>query len=261
MPPQSVLIVGASKGLGLALVRKYASLISPDKVFGTVRGKAEEVEDFPPGVRIIEDIDVSKEDAAGKIVDGLQGIAVELVVYVSGVLKPESMGKANWDDEVQMYTICSIAPVFVVQALTTSAALAPGAKILLLTSEGGSIGLRTESEGGGMYGHHGSKAAGNMVGKLLSYDLKERGVIVAMIHPGFLKTEMTKGAGMESSYEEMGAVTPDEAAGPFADFVDKLDMSMTGKLWAPMGARGIGNAEEVMGKQVAQQKGPLELPW
>ena len=29
------------------------------------------------------------------------------------------------------------------------------------------------------------------------------------------------------------AVTPEEAAVPFADFVDKLDMSMTGKHWAP----------------------------
>lgn len=33
-----------------------------------------------------------------------------------------------------------------------------------------------------MFAHHGSKAAGNMVGHLLSYDLKKRGVPLAMIH-------------------------------------------------------------------------------
>ena len=33
-----------------------------------------------------------------------------------------------------------------------------------------------------MYGHHGSKAAGNMVGRLLSFDLRDRDVVVAMIH-------------------------------------------------------------------------------
>ena len=38
---------------------------------------------------------------------------------------------------------------------------------------------------------------------------------------------------MEQHYDKMGAVTPDEAAKPFADFVEKLDMSMSGKLWAP----------------------------
>ena len=63
-----------------------------------------------------------------------------------------------------------------------SSSLAPDAKILILTSEGGSIALRTESEGGGMYGHHGSKAAGNMVGHLLGYDLKDCGIPIAMIH-------------------------------------------------------------------------------
>lgn len=53
-----------------------------------------------------------------------------------------------------------------------------------------------------MFGHHGSKAAANMVGHLLGYDLKARGIPIAMIHvspraiegsiadpqPGFLKT-------------------------------------------------------------------------
>jgi len=33
-----------------------------------------------------------------------------------------------------------------------------------------------------MFGHHGSKAAANMIGHLLSYDLKERGIPIAMIH-------------------------------------------------------------------------------
>ena len=37
-----------------------------------------------------------------------------------------------------------------------------------------------------MYGHHGSKAAGNMIGHLLGYDLKERGVPIAMIHVSLL---------------------------------------------------------------------------
>lgn len=36
------------------------------------------------------------------------------------------------------------------------------ARFILLTSEGGSIRLRTEGEGGQMYGHHGSKAAANV---------------------------------------------------------------------------------------------------
>ncbi|WVQ72722.1 hypothetical protein IAR50_002282 [Cryptococcus sp. DSM 104548] len=258
--PQSALIVGASRGLGLALVKHYASIIPPSNVYATVRGQSPS-DTFPKGVNVIEDVDVAKEDCGKKIVRGLQGAAVQIVVYVAGVLKPESLEDLDWEGQVLMYTVCSIAPVFVIKELLFASSFTPDAKIALLTSEGGSITLRTEGEGGGMFGHHGSKAAGNMVGHLLSYDLKERGIPIAMIHPGFLKTEMTKNAGFEKFYDKMGAVTPEEAAKPFADFVNQLSPSQSGKHWAPLGAKGIGNAEEVLGKDVASKPGPLEIPW
>lgn len=57
------------------------------------------------------------------------------------------------------------------------------ATFAILTSEGGSIELRTASEGGGMFGHHGSKAASNMMVKLLSYEFRDKGVTVVGIHP------------------------------------------------------------------------------
>lgn len=64
----------------------------------------------------------------------------------------------------------------------TSHSFAPSAKFILITTEGGSIALRTKEEGGGNYGHHGSKAAANMAGKLLSNDFNDKGITVAMIH-------------------------------------------------------------------------------
>ena len=75
------------------------------------------------------------------------------------------------------------------------------------------------------------------------------------------------------------AMEPDEAAPILTKFADGLNMEMTGKFWAPSkssplsidtcncsltlsdGARGIGNAEEVMGKEWTSKPGPLELPW
>lgn len=87
--PQSVLVIGASRGLGLALVKYYSSVIHPSNVFATVRGSAPSAT-FPKGVRVIESVDCSKEDCGQKVVDGLQGAAVDLVAYVAGVLKPEA---------------------------------------------------------------------------------------------------------------------------------------------------------------------------
>jgi NAD(P)-dependent dehydrogenase (short-subunit alcohol dehydrogenase family) len=106
-----------------------------------------------------------------------------------------------------MYTTSAIAPVFIVHRLVHANLLGKGSKVVLVTSESGSLTLRHEVEGGGNYGHHASKAAENMVGKLLSMDLKEKGIIVTMVHPGFMKTEMTKSVGFDQFYEAGGGMS------------------------------------------------------
>ena len=148
-------------------------------------------------------------------------------------------------------------------------------KVVLVSSESGSIALRHETEGGGNYGHHASKAALNMVGKLLSLDLKEKGVVVSIVHPGFMRTEMTKGVGFDKFWDEGGgelvicsflfyftdphlAVTPDEAAKSLIEWTEQLDISKTGQYWAPRGPGDIGTAEPVLGKDLPT---PLNLPW
>lgn len=74
--------------------------------------------------------------------------------------------------------------MFVIHHLVKGGLLAEGSKIILVSSESGSITLRHESEGGGNYAHHASKSALNMVGKLLSLDLKEQGISVGIVHVG-----------------------------------------------------------------------------
>lgn len=152
----------------------------------------------------------------------------------------------------------SIAPPVIVQALTRAKFLSTGSKVILVSSESGSITLRHESEGGGNYGHHASKAALNMVGKLLSLDLKEQGVIVSIVHPGFMRTEMTRGVGFDKFWDDGGAVTPDEAASSLVEWAAGLDIGKTGQYWAPRGPRDIGTAEAVLGKGLPK---PLQLPW
>lgn len=103
-----------------------------------------------------------------------------------------------------MYTTSAIGPVFVAQNLVKAGFLGEGSKVILVSSESGSITLRHESEGGGNYGHHASKSALNMVGKLLSLDLKDKGVAVGLVHPGFMRTEMTKSVGFDKFWDAGG---------------------------------------------------------
>lgn len=163
----------------------------------------------------------------------------------------------SWDEEQRMYTTSSIAPVFLVHRLVHAGLLASGSRVVLVSSESGSIALRHEKEGGGNYAHHASKAALNMVGKLLSLDLKDKGVVVSIVHPGFMRTEMTAGVGFDKYWDDGGgtsafaclctypcvdqrlriAVTPDEAAKSLVEWADGLDMSKSGEYWAPRGPR------------------------
>ncbi len=118
-----------------------------------------------------------------------------------------------------MYSTCALAPPFLAAKLVAGNNFAPGAKFLLVTTEGGSVSLRTSDEGGSNFGHQqvsfrprvarhrclrppaqltsgafpsprsGSKAAQNMVGRLLSLDLAPKGVTVVNIHVGSSNTD------------------------------------------------------------------------
>lgn len=92
----------------------------------------------------------------------------------------------------------------------------------------------------------------------MSLDLKEKGVCVSVVHPGFMRTGMTKGVGFDKFWDDGGAVTPDEAAKSLVEWAEKLDMSKSGEYWAPRGPRDIGTAEPVLGKNLPT---PLKLPW
>ncbi|TKA80785.1 hypothetical protein B0A49_01933 [Cryomyces minteri] len=208
--------------------------------------------------------DVAKESAGPSIVKELKdkapGHAFDVVIITAGYFAKESLDEPNFDSEVLMYKTSSIGPVFIVHHLQKANLLKEGSKIILVSSESGSIALRHESEGGGNYGHHASKTALNMVGKLLSLDLKGKGVAVGIVHPGFMRTEMTKGVGFDKFWDAGGAVTPDAAAVTLSAFIESFDMRKTGQYWAPRGPGDIGTVEDVLGPR-SELPTPLQLPW
>lgn len=252
-----ICIVGATRGLGRALLDLYAS--QPDTVvYGTARHDAPK--EHAESVRWLSNIDISTESAGTEILDQYgSDEPLDVLYIIAGYFATETFDKPKWEDEVKTYTISAIGPVFLIHHLVGNI-LNKGAKIVLISSEAGSIGLRHEKEGGGNFSHHASKAALNMVGKLLSMDLKERGIVVSLVHPGFMRTDMTKGVGYDKYWDEGGAVTPDVAAKSLAEWTENLDMSKTGQLWAPRGAKDIGTAEETMGPK-GKLPTPLQLPW
>ncbi|KAJ3998126.1 hypothetical protein F5050DRAFT_1567927 [Lentinula boryana] len=274
----TALVVGASRGLGLELAKTLHS--RNYQVFATTRSpdahiRKELGSDFPQEINIVPNIDLKQEDAGKRIVSYLKGdlgLGVEkggetkkldLVIMNAGVFKADTLKDPNWEDLLEMHKVVSIAPVMVASHLYNSSLFAAPSKFILITSEGGSIAFRTREEGGGNYGHHSSKAAANMVGKLLSNDLYDEQVTVGLIHPGFMKTDMTEGVGYDKFYESGGAVEPSAAAKTTVEFIlNELPHGLSGSFWAPRGPRDIGQAERVLvpilGKDLPT---PLPLPW
>ncbi|CAL3967879.1 unnamed protein product [Diplocarpon coronariae] len=265
----NILIIGATRGLGASLVNTYAAQ-NDTVVYGTTRN-----ETVPKGLheKIIwlKGIDLSAEGVGAGLVNQLGSLGggggmieggvkgFDVVIITAGYFATEDFTNGpKWEEEVKMYTTSAISPPFIVHSLYRAKYLASGSKVVLVSSESGSITLRHEKEGGGNYAHHASKAALNMVGKLLSLDLKEQGVIISIVHPGFMRTEMTAGVGFDKYWEDGGAVTPEAAAETLVEWTEKLDGSKSGEYWAPRGPRDIGTAEVTMGKNLPT---PLQLPW
>ena len=203
---RNVFILGATRGLGASLAKLYASKPSVH-VLATTRStsKPESPSSFGPSVSWLTDVDMSKADVGQKITSQLPPTTkISTLIISAGYFGFESFDSPDWDKEVKMYTTSAVGPVFVVQNLVKAGFLEKGSKIILVSSESGSITLRHEKEGGGNYAHHGSKAALNMVGRLLSLDLKDKGIAVGMLHPGFMRTDMTRGVGFDKYWDSGG---------------------------------------------------------
>ncbi|KAK3394058.1 oxidoreductase [Podospora didyma] len=262
-----ILIVGATRGLGAALVYRYAK--HDWSVYATARSSKPDTASFPPQTKWLKEVDCAKSDVGDTIArhaylnpfDQSVNDPLDVAVITAGVFTTEDFNKRdeggpNFDDEMRMYATSAVAPVLIVHALVHNGLLKTGSKVVLVSSEAGSVALRIEAEGN--YGHHASKAALNMVGKLLSLELQDKGIVVSIVHPGFMRTQMTHGVGFDKFWDSGHAVTPDEAAVSLKEWTDELDMSKSGQFWAPRGPADIGTAENVLGKNLST---PLQLPW
>jgi NAD(P)-dependent dehydrogenase (short-subunit alcohol dehydrogenase family) len=140
-----------------------------------------------------------------------------VLVCNAGVLRPESLDALDFEGERLQFETNALGPLRVVSALLPR--LGAGSKIGLVSSKAGSIG---DGPSGGTYGYRMSKAALNMAGANLAYELATRGIHVVVLHPGFVRTEMTGGA---------GNVDPDAAAAGLIARIDELDAERSGRFF------------------------------
>ncbi len=198
----TVLVTGASRGIGLEFVRQYAAegwrVIAacrrPDaaKALAGVKGKVE-----------IRGLDVTNEGEIDALAAALADDAIDVLINNAGILhRGDGLGRIDTAKWIETFRVNAIAPLLVAERLLPAVLRGDRKRIVSVTSQMGSI---ADNDSGGYYSYRTSKAALNMAMKSLSIDLKPRKVIVAVFHPGWVKTDMGgAGAAIEPSASVAG---------------------------------------------------------
>ena len=215
-----VCVTGSNRGIGLEFCRQLSE--RGDAVIAVCRSASDELKKLAASAKdfaIVEGVDVSSEDGAKKLAAAPEITAQKLDVLINnaGILRSESLGNLNVDSIREQFMVNSVGPLLITHALLGQLA-SPG-KVAIVTSRMGSIADNTS---GGMYGYRMSKTAVNMAGVSLAHDLKDRKIAVGILHPGYVKTDMTNHNGM---------IEPQESVKGMLARLDELTLDTSGHFW------------------------------
>ena len=185
----TVMIIGASRGIGLEYARQYAA--AGWRVHATTRTPAQ------PGALgriegevVVHALDVRHAPQIETLAQAVATEGIDVLIHNAGV-----SGRGLAPEEVRL--INTAAPIRVAQALLPAVTRSNEKKIVLLTSQ---LGARRGSTGSlGVYGD--SKAALNDAFRSHAPAWGRAGLLAIVMHPGWVRTDMG-GAGAPLSVQE-----------------------------------------------------------
>ncbi len=196
----TLLITGANRGIGLALLRGFAAdgwrihacCRQPDKgaAFKAVEGDIR-----------LHRVDVTDGLRVASLARELADEAIDLVINNAGIYGPRTgFGETDYDDWLKVLAVNTLAPLRLVERFVEHVGRSDRKLVVNVSSRMGSI----SQSSGGAYIYRSSKAALNAVTKGLSADLAARGITVVAVHPGWVQTDMG-GAGADISADTSAA--------------------------------------------------------
>jgi len=208
MSPRSILITGCNRGIGLELVKQYLRLDPPPThLLATYRDpdSSEELLQLAKdntGLKALK-FDVAKRDTFASFVKEVSDVVgiengLNLVIHNAGYMAPNrELEKISPDDMIQSFEVNCVGPLFLTRELLPllKTAIKPdlpkfridqAASVLMSTA----VASIAENSGGGLYPYRCSKTALNMAMQSLSVDLKDTGILIMSMHPGWVQTRM-----------------------------------------------------------------------
>lgn len=236
--PQTILITGASSGLGLAFLQHYSSLTPTPSII------ALDTSPLPPSIPPSQTLsffqtDITSPTALQSIQSSLPTTPITLLIHSAGIrglvphiaasLPGDAAPAESWaamDQHTFMRTleINTWGAFNVLSTFLPNLRLAPSsssmepAKAVVMSSRMGSVGANTA---GGGYAYRASKAGLNAVVRSFAIDVPE--VAFLMLHPGRVETGLV-------AWREEGAVGVQESVGDCLRVIEGLGREGSGRL-------------------------------
>lgn len=200
--PETILITGANRGLGLEFTRQYASLgwqvvaccREPDNAveLGQLAASSELVQ--------VMELDVTRLDHVERLAAALEGRPLDILLNNAGTYgQPDArFGSTDPQRWLDAFAVNTVGPVKVTEALLDNVLAGRRKVIASISSKMGSI---EDNRSGGSYVYRSTKTALNMAMRSAAIDLRSRGAIVVLLHPGWVLTDMG-GPNAEITVEE-----------------------------------------------------------
>ncbi len=215
------LITGANRGIGLELTRRllergddvWAAARAPQSAPALLELSRQHRGRLHPLALDVADA-VSVAAARVQVGDAV----IDVLVNNAGVVGPgrQSTSDMDFGGFVQTLEVNTLGPLRVIQAFMPNLSASPAAKIVTLTSRMGSMSMARSDH----VAYRASKAAANKVMQALATDLGPRGIAVAALHPGWVRTDMG-GSGAD--------IDVGEAAEGLIGVIDRLDVAGAGR--------------------------------
>ncbi|GAA0547171.1 NAD(P)-dependent dehydrogenase (short-subunit alcohol dehydrogenase family) [Rhizomicrobium palustre] len=182
---KTVLITGANRGIGLEFAKQYDA--EGAEVIACCR-HPEKAEALAALDVRVERLDVTHDESIARLAASLGDVPIDIVISNAGVYGPEEQSTERISPAAFLDTmrVNTLGPLRLAQALKPNLLAGREKKLALLTSKMGSI----SDSSGGFVAYRASKAALNMVAHTIALEWKKDGIMVALLHPGWVRTDM-----------------------------------------------------------------------
>lgn len=226
---ETVLITGSNRGIGLAFAKTYAE--KGWTVIATARTPDDSVELKALAAQhktvVPERLDVTDEAGIKALAAKYKGKPIDVLINNAGIgdfTGGATLGAFDAKLFERVMATNVLGPLLVSQAFMENVAGSGQKKIVAVTSLTGVLGttLRKQVRRDHTYYYSTSKTALNMAMKTLAADVRERGVIVGIVHPGGADTDLLRSA--YGGKSPASARTPDEVALGMANIIAGLTL-------------------------------------